>query len=200
MRSTVNSLSRSRRLQLCAAACSPAESSHQETGTTWSAGFCGISTTLSFVLRGSECAGKISSAPPASAAVTRQSGSVLSCCFHQIPTVASPNVTAEIGTQTWQPIVQFWGSCGLNFLSSADNQWQQMWFPAVAHLCRAFEDVILHIFVIPVGYFFDLLLPFHGLCLVSSFSSLHTIKANSSWADVQVTCATPYNYLLNAPS
>lgn len=57
-----------------------------------------------------------------------------------------------------------------------------------------------HIFVIPVGYFFDLLLPFHGLCLVSSFSSLHTIKANLSWADVQVTCATPYNYLLNAPS
>lgn len=151
------------------------------------------------MLRGSECAGKISSAPPASAAVMRQSGSVLSCCFHQIPTGVSPNVTAEIGTQTWQPIVQFWGSCGLNFLSSADNQRQQMWFPAVAHLCRAFEDVILHIFVIPVGYFFDLLLPFHGLCLVRLFS-LHTIKANWSWADVQVTCATPYNYMLNAPS
>lgn len=67
---------RLRRLQLCAVARSPAERSHQDTGTLWSAGFCGISTTLSFVLRGSECAGKISPALPVSVAVARQRGSV----------------------------------------------------------------------------------------------------------------------------
>lgn len=107
-----------------------------------------------------------------------------------VPECHSRNRDSDLATHC--PI---WGSFGLNFLVSADNPWQQMWIPAVAHLCRAFGDVILHIFVIPVGYFFDFLLPFRGLCLVSSFSSLHTIEANSSWAEVQVTCATPYNYL-----